>query len=176
MQVNQHLAWSRQGFKSPFAHRCDESGHGLQIPRPSAGVFLLVAPVVAVGVDVVAGDERVAGFADDGDGDGGDQDQSGVWAWGAADAPCAALPQDQWRCLLRHRPHVGAAQRVGWAPSPAVYITEVLCCWGGFLRWEFDPGSASSRWTHSGRAGRTGRDVSTRRCPVGIGFHRCQPR
>ena len=35
----------------------------------------MVAPVVAVGVDVVAGDEVVAGFADDGNGFGGDQDE-----------------------------------------------------------------------------------------------------
>jgi hypothetical protein len=46
----------------------DESRHGLQIPRPSAGVFCLVAPVVAVGVDVVAAEDVVVVFADDGDG------------------------------------------------------------------------------------------------------------
>ena len=40
---------------------------GCMSPRPSAGAFLLVSPVAAVGVDVVAGDETVAGFADDGD-------------------------------------------------------------------------------------------------------------
>jgi hypothetical protein len=59
---------------------CDESSHGLHTSRvigyrspwPSAGAFLLVAPVVAVGVDVVAGDELVGGFGDDGDGGGGD--------------------------------------------------------------------------------------------------------
>ena len=56
------------------------------MPRPSAGVFLLVAPVVAVGVDVVAADEVVAGFADDGDGLGGYEDQDrGVGVF-AADA------------------------------------------------------------------------------------------
>jgi hypothetical protein len=46
---------------------------------------LLVAPVVAVGVDVVAGDELVAGFADDGDGGGGCQDQDWDVGVGAAD-------------------------------------------------------------------------------------------
>ena len=59
-------------------------GYGL--PRPSAGVFLLVAPVVAVGVDVVAGDEVVAGFADDGDGGCGDQDDDGCVCVSDADA------------------------------------------------------------------------------------------
>ena len=56
------------------------------MPRPSAGVFLLVAPVVAVRVDVVAGDEAVAGFADDGDNLGGYEYQDrGVGVF-AADA------------------------------------------------------------------------------------------
>jgi hypothetical protein len=59
-------------------------GYGL--PRPSAGVFLFVAPVVAFGVDCVAGDELVAGFADDGDGGGGDQDQCWGVGVGASDA------------------------------------------------------------------------------------------
>jgi hypothetical protein len=39
---------------------------GYRSPRPSARAFLLVAPVVVVGVDVVAGDELVGGFGDDG--------------------------------------------------------------------------------------------------------------
>lgn len=64
----------------------DESRHGLQIPRPSAGVFVLVAPVVAVGVDVVAAEDVVAGFADDGDGVGGDEDEGWGAGVGAADA------------------------------------------------------------------------------------------
>jgi hypothetical protein len=41
----------------------DESRHRLQIPRPAAGVFCLVASVVAVGVDVVAA-EGCVGAAD----------------------------------------------------------------------------------------------------------------
>ena len=44
-------------------------------PRPSAGVFLLVAPVVGVGVDGVVGDELVGGLAQDGHGGGGDDDE-----------------------------------------------------------------------------------------------------
>jgi hypothetical protein len=46
----------------------------------------LVGPVVAVGVDVVAGDELVAGFADDGDGGGSHEDQYWGVGVGAADA------------------------------------------------------------------------------------------
>jgi hypothetical protein len=64
----------------------DESRHGLQIPRPSAGVFCLVAPVVAVGVDVVAAEDVVVVFADDGDGVAGHQDQYWGVCVGAADA------------------------------------------------------------------------------------------
>ena len=37
----------------------------------------MVAPVIAVGVDDVAGEQLVAGFADDGDGLGGHEDQYG---------------------------------------------------------------------------------------------------
>jgi hypothetical protein len=59
---------------------------GDRLPRPSAGVFLLVAPVVFGGVDVVAAEDVVAGFADDGDGVGGHQDQYGGAGVGAADA------------------------------------------------------------------------------------------
>ena len=64
------VSFGTWGFKSPFAHNCGESGHRLQMSRvtgyrearPLAGFFcLLVAPVVAVGVDVVAGDAEVAG-------------------------------------------------------------------------------------------------------------------
>jgi hypothetical protein len=64
---------------------------GYRLPRPSAGAFLLVAPVVVVGVDAVAGDEMVAGFADDGDGGGGDQDQYRGVGVGAADAEVVQL-------------------------------------------------------------------------------------
>jgi hypothetical protein len=42
------------------------------MPGPSARDFLLVAPVVASGVNAVAGDQLVAGLADDGDGFGSD--------------------------------------------------------------------------------------------------------
>jgi hypothetical protein len=48
-----------------------------RFPGPSAGVFVLVAPVVSVGVDVVAAEYVVVGFADDGDGVRGDQDRVG---------------------------------------------------------------------------------------------------
>ena len=59
---------------------------GYRFPRPLAGVFVLVAPVVVVGVDVVAGDKLVVGFADDGDGVDGDQDQYWGVGGGASDA------------------------------------------------------------------------------------------
>ena len=54
----------------------------------------MVAPVVAVGVDVVAADEVVAGFADDGDGLSGYEDQDrGVGVFAAdAEAP------EAWEC------------------------------------------------------------------------------
>ena len=51
----------------------------------------MVGPVVAVGVDGVAGDELVAGFADDGDGGGGGQDQYGGVGLGAPDAEVVEL-------------------------------------------------------------------------------------
>jgi hypothetical protein len=47
---------------------------------------LLVAPVVVVGVDVVAGDELVGVLVDDGDGGGGDEDEDFFAGVGAADA------------------------------------------------------------------------------------------
>jgi hypothetical protein len=75
----------------------------LQIPRLLAGVFLLVAPVVVVGVDVVAGDELVAGFADDGDGVGGDQDEDWGVGVGASDAEvvqAAAVAQGEFAELV----------------------------------------------------------------------------
>jgi hypothetical protein len=46
----------------------------------------LVAPVVAVGVDVVAGDELVGCLGDDVDGGGGDQDEDFGAGVGDADA------------------------------------------------------------------------------------------
>ncbi|WP_158090711.1 hypothetical protein [Mycobacterium saskatchewanense] len=81
----------------------DESRHGLQIPRPSAGVFVLVAPVVFVGVDGVAAQDVVAGFADDGDGVVGDQDQDWGTGVGAADAQVvqvAAVAQGEFAELV----------------------------------------------------------------------------
>ena len=80
-----------------------ESRHGLQIPRPSAGVFVLVAPVVFVGVDVVAAEDVVVGFADHGDGGGGDQDQH--WGVGVGDADAevvqaAAVAQGEFAELV----------------------------------------------------------------------------
>ena len=75
-----------------------ESRHGLQIPRPSAGVFVLVAPVVFVGAQDV-----VAGFADHGDGGGGDQDQHWGVGVGEADAEvvqAAAVAQGEFAELV----------------------------------------------------------------------------
>ena len=46
----------------------------------------MVAPVVVVGVDVVAAEDMVAGFADDGDGPAGHEDDNGGAGVGAADA------------------------------------------------------------------------------------------
>jgi hypothetical protein len=46
----------------------------------------LVAPVVFGGVDVVAAEDVVAGFADDGDGGGGHEDEHGGVGVGDADA------------------------------------------------------------------------------------------
>src|SRR6516162_10288213 len=35
-QVERYFAWSEGGFKSPFAHQCDESRHGQQV-SPATG-------------------------------------------------------------------------------------------------------------------------------------------
>jgi hypothetical protein len=94
------VSFGTWGFKSPFAHRVisreswvtHESRHWLQIPRLSAGVFVLVAPVVFVGVDVVAAEDVVAGFADDGDGVGGYQDEHWGVGVGAPDALLGQMP------------------------------------------------------------------------------------
>jgi hypothetical protein len=56
---------------------------GYRFPGHRPGVFCLVAPVVAVGVDVVAAEDVVVVFADDGDGVAGHQDQ--YWAVMLAD-------------------------------------------------------------------------------------------
>jgi hypothetical protein len=64
----------------------------------------LVAPVVAVGVDVVAAEDVVVVFADDGDGGGGHQDQYGGVCVGAADAEvvqAAAVAEGEF--VPRHR-------------------------------------------------------------------------
>jgi hypothetical protein len=67
---------------------------GYRSPRPSAGAFLLVAPVVAVGVDVLAGDELVAGCGQDGDGGGGDKDEDfGAGMSGQNSSILTAAPQ-----------------------------------------------------------------------------------
>ena len=69
---------------------------GYREPRPFGRGFLLVGPVVSVGVDVVVGDRVVARFADHGDGAGGDQDEDGCAGVAASDAQVmqsAAEPQ-----------------------------------------------------------------------------------
>ena len=81
----------------------DESRHGLQIPRPLAGVFLLVGPVIFRGVDGVAAEDPVAGFADHGDGGDGDQDQDrgvGVGSSGAEVVQAAAVAQGEFAELV----------------------------------------------------------------------------
>ena len=64
---------------------------------------MLVAPIVAVGVDGVATEDVVAGFADDGDGVVGDEDQHGGVGVGDADAEvvqAAAVAQGQFAELV----------------------------------------------------------------------------
>jgi len=75
---------------------------GYRFPRPSAGDFCLVAPVVAVKVDVVAAEDAVVVFADDGDGGGGHKDQYGGVGVGAADAEveAAAMAQGEFAELV----------------------------------------------------------------------------
>jgi hypothetical protein len=88
------FASRRSGVRIRMHDSCDESSHGLHLsrvigyrsPRPSAGAFLLVAPVVAVGVDVVVGDELVGCLGDDVDGGGADQDEDFGAGVGDADA------------------------------------------------------------------------------------------
>ena len=66
-------------------------------------MFLLVAPVVVVGVDVAAAEDVVAGFADDGDGVVGHEDQYGGMCVGDADAEVvesAAVAQGQFAELV----------------------------------------------------------------------------
>src|SRR5580698_3819834 len=76
---------------------------GYRSPRPSAGASLLVAPVVAVGVDVVAGDEPVVGLGDDGDGRGGDEDEDFGAGVGDADAEvmeAAGVSQGEFAAVI----------------------------------------------------------------------------
>ncbi|MDT5309037.1 MAG: hypothetical protein QOE48_4733, partial [Mycobacterium sp.] len=77
--------------------------------------------VVAVGVDVVAAEDVVVVFADDGDGGGGHQDQYGGVCVGAADAEvvqAAAVAEGEFcRIGRRHRGGCGSVRRrcwVGW--------------------------------------------------------------
>ena len=83
----------------------------------------MVAPVVSVGVDGVAGDEVVAGFADDGDGLGGHQDQDGGGCVASADAEvvqAAAVAQGEFAAVVD-----------GVAADAEVVIGGVVG-WGGF--------------------------------------------
>lgn len=76
---------------------------GYRFPGHRPGVFVLVAPVIFVGVDVVAAEDVVAGFADDGDGVGGHQDQDWSVGAGAADAEvvqAAAVAQGEFAELV----------------------------------------------------------------------------
>ncbi|WP_181029246.1 hypothetical protein [Mycobacterium kansasii] len=104
----------------------DESRHGLQIPRPSAGVFVLVAPVVFVGVDDVAAEDVVAGFADDGDGFAGGQDEYWGVGVGASDAEVvqsAGVAHGEFAELVDvvvADAELGAGLSVGWALGLAV--------------------------------------------------------
>jgi hypothetical protein len=59
---------------------------GDRLPPPTAGVFMLVSPVVSVGVVSGGGGVFVGGFADD-----GDQDQYRGVGVGAADAEVVQL-------------------------------------------------------------------------------------
>jgi hypothetical protein len=95
----------------PLGHGCDESSNGLHmsrviydsLPRPSAGGFLLVAPVVGVGVDAVAGDELVGVLGDDGDRGGGDKDKDFSAGVGNADAEvmqAAGVTQGEFAAVI----------------------------------------------------------------------------
>jgi hypothetical protein len=75
---------------------------GYRFPGQWPG-FCLVAPVVAVGVDVVAAEDAVVVFADDGDGGGGRQDQDWGGGVSAADAEvvqAAAVAQGEFAELV----------------------------------------------------------------------------
>jgi hypothetical protein len=69
-------------------------------PRPSAGVFLFVAPLFAVGVDGVVGNESVGGFAQDGRGGGRG---GGVVLADAEVVDAAAVAQGEFAELPRRR-------------------------------------------------------------------------
>ena len=82
----------------------------------------MVMPVVCVGVDGVAAQDVVAGFADDGDSGGGDQDQYLGASVGAADAEvvqAAAVAQGEFAELVDGvvadaEASVGGVWRVGF--------------------------------------------------------------
>ena len=59
---------------------------GYRFPGHRPGFLFWLAPVVFVGVDVVAAEDLVVGFADHGDGVAGHQDQYWGVCVGAADA------------------------------------------------------------------------------------------
>ena len=91
----------------------------------------MVAPVVAVGVDVVAAEDVVLVFADDGDGVAGHQDQYRGVCVGAADAEvvqAAAVAEGEFAELV----------------DDIVADAEVF---GGGVGWAgFGPGLVGLRW------------------------------
>jgi hypothetical protein len=100
----------------------------------------LVGPVVSVGVDGVAGDEVVAGFADDGDGLGGHQDQDGGGRVASADAEvvqAAAVAQGELAELV----------------DGVVADAEVF---GGVGWCGFGPGEVGPLWCGAGVVGAVG--------------------
>ena len=100
----------------------------------------MVAPVVAVGVDVVAAEDVVVVFADDGDGGGGHQDQDRGGGVGAADAEvvqAAAVAQGEFAELVDGvvadaEVSIRGVRRAGFGTS-AVGLCGVVP--GGRARW-----------------------------------------
>jgi len=83
----------------------------------------LVAPVVAVGIDVVAGDELVAGCGQDGDGGGGDEDEDFGAGMGDADpevVQAAGMAQGEF------------AAGIDGVAADAVVLGRRDAGWGGF--------------------------------------------
>src|SRR5271163_3337343 len=89
---------------------------GYRSPRPSAGVFLFVAPVVFVGVDVVAAQDVVAGFADDSDRGGGDHSSGRALARSTTEL-CDPTTS---RLLLKATSDGNDEGMTHTAPSPAI--------------------------------------------------------